>query len=629
MLVTRPLNLAPAGYFSSTPSHGSASSCFMPSEIRCVSGLKRITWTLTFWPICSASDGWLMRRQAMSVTWSRPSTPPRSTKAPYSVMFLTTPLRIWPSLRLATSSERCSARLSSSTARRDTTMLPRERSILRIWNGCCVPSSGVMSRTGRMSTWLPGRNATAPDRSTVKPPLTRPKMTPVTRSLAWKFFSSWVHASSRRAFSRESWASPFLSSMRSRNTSTMSPTRTSGSLPPAANSLSGTRPSDLRPTSISAASFSTAMTRPLTTVPSRPFWTPSDSSSRAATLSLAGLSGDWVAKAIPYPRSRTGTCGTAGIGAVRAAARSGAAAETRTGGREGGVPGSGPGGQRARDESGSLFEHLVGVKPGAVDDDGVGGREKRCVPTPTVARVAFLDVPQDGFVYSRRAVFPQLFGPPPGAFLAAGGDEQLHVGVGADHRADVAAVEHRALRLPGEASLEGEQGGSFLQNGGDHRGGAADRLVAQARIVEQRRVEAARRRRGGFGIGRIAAGGEHAQRRGAVEPPGIEMGQAELCGEVSRQRALARGGRAVDGDDEAAPHRISASSAPSPRIRSAKPGKLEAIVRASSTATGASLARPSTRNAIAIRWSSRAAIVAPPAGGRPLPSTIRSSPSTA
>src|SRR6185312_8076107 len=117
-------------------------------------------------------------------------------------MFLTTPVRTWPSLRLATSSERASARLSSSTARRDTTMLPRLRSILRIWNGCGVPSSGVMSRTGRISTWLPGRNATAPLRSTVKPPFTRPKMVPLTRSLAWKLFSSRVQASSRHALSR-------------------------------------------------------------------------------------------------------------------------------------------------------------------------------------------------------------------------------------------------------------------------------------------------------------------------------------------------------------------------------------------------------------------------------------------
>ena len=80
-------------------------------------------------------------------------------------------------------SARCSARVSSSTERRETTMLPRRRSILRIWNGCGWCISGPMSRTGRMSTWLPGRNATAPSRSTVKPPLTLLKMTPATFSL--------------------------------------------------------------------------------------------------------------------------------------------------------------------------------------------------------------------------------------------------------------------------------------------------------------------------------------------------------------------------------------------------------------------------------------------------------------
>ena len=76
------------------------------------------------------------------------------------------------------------AQLSREKARRDTTMLPRERSILRIWKGCGEPSSGPMSRTGRISTWLPGRKATAPLRSTVNPPLTRPKIVPVTRSFA-------------------------------------------------------------------------------------------------------------------------------------------------------------------------------------------------------------------------------------------------------------------------------------------------------------------------------------------------------------------------------------------------------------------------------------------------------------
>ena len=40
MFVTRPVNFVLTGYFASTPSHGSASSCFMPSEIRCVLGVE-------------------------------------------------------------------------------------------------------------------------------------------------------------------------------------------------------------------------------------------------------------------------------------------------------------------------------------------------------------------------------------------------------------------------------------------------------------------------------------------------------------------------------------------------------------------------------------------------------------
>ena len=183
-------------------------------------------------------------------------------------MFLTTPSSTWPSLRLFISSARASARDSSITARRDTTMLPRRRSILRIWNGCLEPINGVMSRTGRTSTWLPGRKATAPPRSTVKPPLTRPKIAPSTRSLSANAFSSTTQASSRRARSRLSIASPWRFSIRSRNTSTVSPTLTSGACPGRANSFSGTRPSAFSPTSITARSFSIAMMRPSTTVPS-------------------------------------------------------------------------------------------------------------------------------------------------------------------------------------------------------------------------------------------------------------------------------------------------------------------------------------------------------------------------
>ncbi len=46
------------------------------------------------------------------------------------------------------------------------------------------PISGPTSRTGRMSTCEPGRKAEAPPRSTVKPPLTWPTMTPSTGWLA-------------------------------------------------------------------------------------------------------------------------------------------------------------------------------------------------------------------------------------------------------------------------------------------------------------------------------------------------------------------------------------------------------------------------------------------------------------
>jgi hypothetical protein len=66
-----------------------------------------------------------------------------------------------------------------------------------------------------MSTWLPGRNAIAPPRSTAKPPLTRPKIMPWTLSFSLKACSSLFQLSSRRALSRLSRASPARFSKRS------------------------------------------------------------------------------------------------------------------------------------------------------------------------------------------------------------------------------------------------------------------------------------------------------------------------------------------------------------------------------------------------------------------------------
>ncbi len=169
--------------------------------------------------------------------------------------------------------------------------------------------SGCTSRTGRISTWLPGRNATAPLRSTVKPPLTRPKITPSTRLPAANSSSSLSQAASRRARSRDSIASPWLFSTRSTNTSTSSPTWSSAFWPGAgANSRSGTRPSDLRPTSITTMSFSMAVTVPLTTRPSKPWSSPPSVSFKSAAKSSrvgnAAVAISWECPSIIVPAVR-------------------------------------------------------------------------------------------------------------------------------------------------------------------------------------------------------------------------------------------------------------------------------------------------------------------------------------
>ena len=84
--------------------------------------------------------------------------------------------------------------------------------------------------------------------------------------------------------------------------------------------------------------------------------------------------------------------------------------------------------------------------------------------------------------------------------------------------------------------------------------------------------------------------GRHGRHRA---PPWRRRGRAARCrddaavmrGDPLGDRALARGRRAVDGDDHD-------KFAPSPRINSTKPGKLVAMKLASSTLTGFSLAKP-------------------------------------
>ncbi len=82
--------------------------------------------------MATISLGWLMRPQLMSVMWSRPSMPPRSTNAPKSTMFLTLPWRVWPTSSFSNMRDFITSRCCSMSWRRLTTMLRRSSSILRI-----------------------------------------------------------------------------------------------------------------------------------------------------------------------------------------------------------------------------------------------------------------------------------------------------------------------------------------------------------------------------------------------------------------------------------------------------------------------------------------------------------------
>ncbi len=95
-------------------------------------------------------------------------------------------------------------------------------------------------------------------------------------------------------------------------------------------------------------------------------------------------------------------------------------------------------------------------------------------------------------------------------------------------------------------------------------------------------------------IGERCPGLEQRMGNRAIEQARVEMAKAIMGGEPLAERALARRGRTIDGDDHD-------STAPSPRIMPAKSGKLVAMKAVSSAVTGASADRPMTKADIAMR----------------------------
>jgi len=129
-----------------------------------------------------------------------------------------------------------------------------------------------VSRTGRTSTSEPGRNARTFSISTVKPPLTRPVITPVTISDLLNASSRRVQVRARLAFSRERRVSPVPSSTESSATSTWSPALTSTSPRSFLNWSRGMTASDFSPTLTMTTSLVTSTTSPVRIMPGRIRW---------------------------------------------------------------------------------------------------------------------------------------------------------------------------------------------------------------------------------------------------------------------------------------------------------------------------------------------------------------------
>ena len=94
--VTLPGTIWPIAWVRANWRHGSSCVALSDSETRSRSRSTSRTSTVTSWPTSTTSHGWSMCFQDSSETWTRPSTPPRSTNAPKLTIDETTPLRTWP-----------------------------------------------------------------------------------------------------------------------------------------------------------------------------------------------------------------------------------------------------------------------------------------------------------------------------------------------------------------------------------------------------------------------------------------------------------------------------------------------------------------------------------------------------
>src|SRR5690606_13014191 len=383
----------------------------------------------------------------MSVMCSRPSMPPRSTNAPSSVRFLTTPLSTAPSTSFSISASRSSECSLSTTARRETTTLLRLRSSLMSLNSSSLPSRYTGSRTGRTSTSEPGRNARTSLMSTVKPPLTLPLILPVTVSSFSSASSSSSHTMARLAFSRESTVSPKPFSSASSATLTVSPSATSISPSSLRNCSMGTMPSDLSPALMITTSVRTWTTVPVTMAPglslARLAWLASNSSANDSVIVDIRLMTQTAARIFGNSgcaRRSTRLVGRRGI-AHGPHVSVVVGKKDESAGFPAGLGLRRRGSALVRRQQGQhAFADGFDAEAGGVDVDGVRGRPQRRHRAIGVAGVAGENLAQQTRQCNRNSLVAQLFIAPLRALLGAGGQEDLVGGVREDHRPHVAAV---------------------------------------------------------------------------------------------------------------------------------------------------------------------------------------------
>src|SRR5262245_35501886 len=271
-------------------------------------------------------------------------------------------------------------------------------------------------------------------------------------------------------------------------------------------------------------------------------------------------------------------------------------ANAKWAGASNGLPGMA---HRSIDQIDSCLERGVYIQIRGVEQDCVFGAFERRCGAAFIALVAALDVGQHfGFGNGNAGTF-QLAITPPRPLLCARRHKQLHIGVGANHCADIAAVEHRARFTPREGALVIAKRLSHLGLTCNDRGRFTEAPVDQRGIIQRLEIELLRRTEGGCRIRWTCSPCQRVARNGAVELAGVEMSKRIMGGDALAERTLPRGCRSVDGDDHAQP--LIENSAPSFVISFAKSGKLVAIMLASSTVTGSRAARPSVRKAMAMR----------------------------